>query len=305
VRDGHRVSTNDAYLEVARSRSNLTIRGDTSVERVVIDGTRAVGVLTVSGDQIDAGEVIISAGAIHSPAILLRSGIGPEIGRPVGENLIEHPGAPLNLSLKEGARIDASTDALLSTMVRYSSGLADAGENDMQIFPLGATFFGPVYGALTAAVMRVFSRGRVSLKSMDANDDPVVEFRMLSDERDTIRLRDGVRRLLAFVEHPAIAAISTEVSAGANPLAALDSDEAIDEWLRANVSYYGHAVGTCRMGAAEDPSAVVDPRCRVIGFERLRVVDASVMPDIPRANTHLTTVAVAEHVAAMMTSEPD
>ena len=88
--------------------------------------------------------------------------------------------------------------------------------------------------------------------------------------------------------------------AGTDPIDSLEGDRAVDDWLAVNVGDYVHAVGTCRMGTPGDPGAVVDPGCRVIGHEHLRVCDASVMPDIPRANTHLTTVAIAEGVAAMM-----
>ncbi|HET9558633.1 MAG TPA: GMC family oxidoreductase N-terminal domain-containing protein, partial [Actinomycetota bacterium] len=88
ARDGRRVSINDAYLEAARARPNLDVRGDTLVDRVLLDGDRATGVLTAAGERFDAGEVIVSAGAIHSPAVLLRSGIGPASGLPVGANLV-------------------------------------------------------------------------------------------------------------------------------------------------------------------------------------------------------------------------
>ena len=127
-----------------------------------------------------------------------------------------------------------------------------------------------------------------------------VEFEMLSDERDRVRLRDATRRVLAIVRQPAIEAVAEDVLAGTEPLDALSTDEAIDAWLASSVNDYVHAAGTCRMGTAGDPAAVVDPQCRVIGCDRLRVGDASVMPDVPRANTHLTTVAIAEGLAAML-----
>jgi choline dehydrogenase-like flavoprotein len=138
--------------------------------------------------------------------------------------------------------------------------------------------------------MRVFSEGSVRLRSDDPNDDPVVEFNMLSDARDLVRLRDGVRRVLDIARHPAVGAISDGVIALDTPIGELDSDAAIHAWLRANVTDYVHAVGTCRMGE------VVDTECRVIGYEGLRVCDASVMPDLPKANTNLTTIAIAENL---------
>ena len=307
VRDGKRVSTNDAYLEPARERPNLVVRGDVLVDRVVLDGRRAVGVVTADGEHIGAGEVILSAGAIHSPAILLRSGIGPG-GRaaalPVGANLVDHAAIPgFELRLRPEGRLASVGVSVVTSVLRYSSGIAHAGDADMQVLWFSAV--GPrdedrAGARILAAAMRCFSRGQVRLRTDDPRDDPVVEFQMLSDERDRVRLRDATRRVLAIVRQPAIEAVAEEVLAGAEPLDALATDEAIDAWLASSVNDYVHAAGTCRMGTAGDPAAVVDPHCRVIGHDRLRVCDASVMPDVPRANTHLTTVAIAEGLAAML-----
>jgi 5-(hydroxymethyl)furfural/furfural oxidase len=304
VRDGHRVSTNDAYLDPARDRPNLSVRGDVLVDRVALDGTRAVGVITAGGEHIGAQEVIVSAGAIHSPAVLLRSGIGPETGLPVGANLVDHAATPgFELRLRPEARLESADTTLATSLVRYSSGLADAGAADMQVLWFAA--IGPREEDLTgarilAAVMRCFSRGAVTLRSDDPLVDPAVDFHMLSDSRDLLRLRDAARRVVDLVWHPAVEAITDEVLAGTEPVDALSSDAAIDAWLESSVNDYVHAGGTCRMGTPGDPAAVVDPECRVIGYERLRVCDASVMPDVPRANTHLTTVAIAEGLAEML-----
>ena len=245
LRDRRRVSTNDAYLEPARSRANLTIRGDVLVDRVALDGRRAVGVVTASGEDVEAGEVIVCAGAIHSPAILLRSGIGPEVGLPVGANLADHAStAGFELALKPEGRMVAAALPLCGSMVRYSSGMADAGDNDMQIVwfnGLGATEEGCQGGRLIGAVMRVFSRGLVRLRSTDPLDDPIVDFRLLSDGRDLARLRDAVRRLVDIVRQPAVAAVTDAVTAGPDSLETLTTDEAIDAWLASNVNDYVHA----------------------------------------------------------------
>ena len=306
VRDRHRVSTNDAYLEPARPRANLAVRGDVLVDRVALDGRRAVGVVTAGGEHIAAREVIVSAGAIHSPAILLRSGIGPDRGLPVGANLVDHAAIPgFELRLRPEGRLASSDVSVVTSVLRYSSGLFGAGEADMQVTWFSA--IGPrdedrAGARILAATMRCFSRGEVRLRSDDPHDDPAVDFHMLSDERDLVRLRDATRRVLAVVRQPSIAAIAEEVLAGTEPLDALATDDAIDAWLASSVNDYVHAAGTCRMGTPGDPAAVVDPHCRVIGYEHLRVCDASVMPDVPRANTHLTTVALAEGLAAMLNS---
>jgi 5-(hydroxymethyl)furfural/furfural oxidase len=302
-RDGQRVSTNDAYLQPARSRANLTVCGDTLVDRVILDGRRAVGVRTELG-EVEAGEVIVCAGAIHSPAILLRSGIGVDDGLRVGENLKDHATGWLRLSLSPAGRKPSNRGPAFHSLLRYTSGRADAGPNDMQIIwfnSWGADDDGLSVAFAAGAVMRVFSRGRLRLRSPRPLDDPIVEFGTLSDERDLIRLRDAVRRLIALLSQPAVTEIATAATFE-GPLDKLDSDDAIDEYLIATASDYVHAVGTCRMGSPGDPAAVVDTTCSVIGYDRLRVCDASVMPDLPKANTHLTTVAIAERLSTILTT---
>jgi 5-(hydroxymethyl)furfural/furfural oxidase len=300
LRDGRRVSTNDAYMEPARGRANLEVRGGVLVDQVLFDGRRAHGVRTATGDEIAAREVIVSAGAIHSPAILLRSGVGIDDGLPVGANLKDHAAtAGFEIALKPAGRMRSPNASVFDSVLRYTSGLADAGPNDMQMVWFGA--IGPgddalAGGRLMGAVMRVFSHGQVRLRSNDPLVDPVVEFDMLSDNRDRTRLRECVRRMIDVVRHPAVASISDDVVALATPIDELDSDDAIDAWLTATVNDYVHAVGTCRMGTPGDSAAVVDTDCRVIGYEGLRVCDASVMPDLPKANTHLTTVAIARRL---------
>jgi choline dehydrogenase-like flavoprotein len=140
----------------------------------------------------------------------------------------------------------------------------------------------------------------VRLASPDPVVDPVVDFDLLADRRDRERLLDCVGRFIEVVTHAAVAADSARVTALATPIERLDSEAAIADWVAENVTDYVHAAGSCRMGATGDPAAVVDTDCRVQGYERVRVCDASVMPDLPRANTHLTTVAVAELLARRM-----
>ena len=309
LRNGRRVSTNDAYLQPARSRPNLLVRGDVLIDRVLLDGSRAVGVRTAAGEEIAAREVIVSAGAIHSPAILLRSGIGVDDGLAVGANLKDHASTPgFEVALKGVGRMSSSNASVMSSVLRYTSNLVDAGPNDMQV--LWFNVIGPSEDALAGArvigaVMRVFSHGEVRLRSPDPLEDPIVEFRMLSDQRDLVRLRDAVRRIIDIVRQPTVASIIDGVVALTTPIDELESDAAIDEWLRTTVNDYVHAVGTCRMGQPGDPAAVVDTGCNVIGHAGLRVCDASVMPDLPKANTHLTTVALAERLIDRMRSPAD
>ena len=130
---------------------------------------------------------------------------------------------------------------------------------------------------------------------------------MLSDERDLLRLRDGVRRLREICLQPAVAAVAERAEYGVSGMSMAEGldREALDGWLLADCSDAQHASGTCRMGDAADPRAVVDPECRVIGCTGLRVVDASIMPEVPRANTHLTTVAIAERMADVLRGRRD
>src|SRR5438477_243676 len=187
LRDGRRVSTNDAYLEPARARANLEVRGDVLVDRVLLDGRHATGVRTATGEEIAGRDVIVSAGAIHSPAILLRSGVGVDDGLPVGANLKDHAAtAGFEIALTPAGRMASPDAPVFGSLLRYSSGMADAGPNDMQMVwfrTVGPTEDALAGGRLIGAVMRVFSHGEVRLRSDDALVDPVVEFRMLSDDR--------------------------------------------------------------------------------------------------------------------------
>jgi len=300
-RRGRRVSTNDAYLEPARGRPNLEIRGDVLVDRVQIEAGRAVGVRTTDGD-LTARHVVVSAGAIHSPAILLRSGLG-RLRKGLGQNLGEHPLLLPAVDLEPSVLAQEGDTPSTGCLLRWSSGLEGCGEGDLQLGPLNhADPERPGRVHLLAAVMEPFSTGEVRLVSDDPTVDPQIDFRLLSDARDMDRMHIVAREMLAVLTHPAIRSLAETVTldeAGTTPEDLADA-AALDAWLRATVRDYVHATGTCRMGAPDDPLAVVDPRCRFIGVENLWVVDASVMPAIPRANTHLTAVMIAEHAAAFI-----
>jgi choline dehydrogenase len=316
-RDGIRVSTNDGYLEPARGRPNLTIRGDALVDRVSFDGRRATGVRVLLDGQwqtIAAGEVVLSAGAIHSPALLIRSGIGPaglvrELGRPViadlpaGEGVLDHAAVSLGIDLRPAARATTTAQRTTNCCVRYASGLAGAGANDMLMRGWnidGDDDAGLARGHIMVSTYENHARGRLWLTSADPSAAPSIDLRLLSDERDLVRLRDGLRRLVALMAEPAVGAIAERVETPSRDGVPIDleDDAAVDAWLLLHGHDVAHIAGTCRMGRADDPRAVVDPLGRVLGVERLRVVDASIMPEMVRANIHLTTVMLAEHLAA-------
>ena len=301
-----RVTTNDAYLEPARDRRNLTVRGDILVDRVLVEGDTAVGVRALvdgSWTDIPAGEVVLCAGAVHSPAILLRSGIGPEgevADLPVGRHLQDHPLCALALPLRERSLPTHASDRHTNVCVRYSSQLAGAGRNDMMVVGMNSAPLGPV-GVLGVWVNECRSEGSLTLASSDPSVDPVIDERMLDDERDRLRMRDGIRRLLELAASEPVQEITAgpPFSATGAPLPALDAtDRELDAFLLRIAYDAQHICATARIGVEDD--SVVGPDCRVHGVGRLRVVDASVLRHIPRANTHLAVLAVAERAADLL-----
>ena len=167
---------------------------------------------------------------------------------------------------------------------------------------------------LLCAAFQTFSNGRVRVTSSDPQAPPEIEMGLLSDERDLPRLRDGMRRLGALIAEPAFDRIAEAITPVTRTvfrdveyreftLDQLDDDAALDAWIRATVNDTAHAVGTCPMGPEGDPLRVVDPDCRVVGVDGLRVIDASVMPTVPRANTQLPTLVVAEHMARRLATD--
>jgi choline dehydrogenase-like flavoprotein len=299
---GRRVSVNDAYLEPARRHPNLTVLGDALVDRLVLDGTAVVGVRLADGREVEAAEVILSAGALGSPAILLRSGVD----RPgVGANLKDHAAVRLTISRPEPAMAGELDRSPSTVMLRWSSGHAGGSEGDLQAVPFEISGAGPTghgAGMVLAAVTGAHSAGRLTLASSDPEVAPAVELNQLSDERDVERLEIALRHTLGLVDRPEVRSITVRVTiglAGDDPAEVLDRND-LPAWLRANLTDYVHAAGTCRLGRPDDTLAVVDPRCRVIGLRGVRVADASVMPDLPRANPHLTCVAIGERIADLI-----
>jgi choline dehydrogenase len=320
-RGGMRVSTNEAYLEPARTRNNLTIAGGALVDRLVIQGNTVTGVRVKLPDQdwteIAAREVILCAGAVHSPAILWRSGLGPAAALQrlgivplhdlpaVGRNFIEHPLVRAMITLRQAHRPTDPDTRHTNCCVSYSSGLGGGGRRDMLFIGFNHRGFdagGPFPGSVGIGVFQAFSRGEVRLLSADPTQDPLVEANMLDDPRDRLRLRDGVRRLAALVDHTAFTGIAERITFCATDqtpsmAAALDDDD-LDALLLQEAADAQHAAGTCRMTAYEDPRGVVDPDGRVKGVTGLRIADASIMPFDCRANTHFTTMMIGEAIAA-------
>jgi choline dehydrogenase len=287
--DGVRWSAAFAYLDPARKRPNLAIRADTLVDRVLLDGNRAVGVATSDGD-IQADIVVLTASAYGSPGVLLRSGIGPDSGLAVGEGLTDHVGTGMGweptgeLRADWDAFVESHPLAMAAVTVPLRSASCADGFGDLFVFPA----VDPGY-EISAAVfaMKPRSRGRVSLTSDDPAAPLRIEHGFLSDEHDVDVLAEGFDRLREFAQRPETRRYAAREKRPGPGVSARDH-------VLATARGFFHPTGTCAIGK------VVDERCRVLGYEQLVVCDASVMPTIPRAHTNLTTAAIAERAAELI-----
>ena len=325
-RGGMRVTTNDAYLEPVRGRPNLTIRGGALVDRVLFEGKTARGVRVrfeghAECEEIAGAEVVLSAGAIHSPCILMRSGIGPardlaalgiavlQDAPAVGRHFIDHPIVRASIALKPDYVARGDDARHTNCCLTYSSGLGGGGERDMIMVAYnhrGLLVDGKpsTNGAIGVALYDAFSEGELRLVSADPEAQPIVDENMLADPRDRLRLRDGARRVARLTARPELADLATSINFGETRLsmqeaAALPDDE-LDVVMLEQASDGQHAAGTCRMTAHEDPRGVVDPELNVRGVQGLRVADASIMPTDCRANLHFTCVMIGERLARLM-----
>jgi choline dehydrogenase len=306
VIDGVRQNTGLVYLtEEVRNRPNLKISGNVLVDRVHFDGRRAVGVVSASGARIPAGEVILSSGAYGSPAILLRSGIGPAADLaglgidlvadlPVGRHLHDQPFYYNAHALKpEALDMRPSVGALLWT--RSSEARDDELDIHIAVTHLLPPQFSPTGGAITlsVAVVKPDSRGTVRLRSRDPREQPEIDCNFLAEARDARRLLEGVRLARRIARYPALARfIELEIMPGG----AVGDDQLADV-IASNLASYGHPTATAPMGGPDDPWSVVDSHGGVRGIDGLRVVDASVIPVVPSVALNPTTIMIAERIA--------
>jgi len=363
--DEQRVSAAMGYLDrETRKRANLTISTNTQVKELLFEGTVCVGVKAlVNGreQEFRGREVILSSGAIHSPAHLLRAGIGPvghlkEMGIPivmglegVGQRLMDHPSISLSSFVRPDARMNEHTRRHIQVGLRYSSGLPGVPAGDMFVAVMSKSAWhavGKQIGSLLTFVNKTYSEtGQVKLASRDPLMEPIVEFNLLSDSRDLNRLMSGFRKMAALqmsaplravTDKPfpasysdrvrkigvvnaknkvltAIAAalmdgpaalrhymIDTFVVEGFTFDQVMRADEALEAFVRKAAIGVWHASCSCRMGRPDDPMAVVDTQGRVKGVQGLRVVDASIFPVVPCANTNFPTLMAAEKIAEAM-----
>jgi len=363
--DEHRVSAAMGYLDrETRKRPNLTISTHTQVREFLFEGTRCVGVKALVNGQMQefrGREIILSCGAIHSPAHLLRAGIGPvgqlrDMGIPVlmalegvGQRLMDHPSISLSSFVRRGARMNDHTRRHIHMGFRYSSGLSGTPKGDMFVAALTKSAWhavGARIGSLLLFVNKTYSEtGQVKLTSRDPFAEPVVEFNLLSDRRDLERLMSGFRKLAGLMmsapvrtvtdkpfpasytdkvrkigvvntKNKILTAIAAAMMDGPAALRhyiidnfvvegftfdqVMNDDEALEAFVRKATIGVWHASCTCRMGRAEDPMTVVDTEGRVKGLQGLRVVDASIFPVVPCANTNFPTLMAAEKIVDVM-----
>jgi 5-(hydroxymethyl)furfural/furfural oxidase len=360
-----RVSAAMGYLDSeTRRRANLTISTDTQVKELMFEGTRCVGVKAqVNGreQEFRGREVILSCGAIHSPAHLLRAGIGPvghlkQMGIPVlmglegvGQRLMDHPSIALSSFVRPGARMNAHTRRHIQVGLRYSSGLPDVPKGDMFVAVLSKSAWhavGSQIASLLTFVNKTYSEtGQVKLASRDPRTEPIVQFNLLSDRRDLDRLMGGFRKMAALqmsaplkavtdkpfpasysdrvrkigvvnARNRIVTAIAAALMDGPAALRGymidnfvvegftfdqvMSDDEAMEAFVRKAAIGVWHASCSCRMGRPDDPMAVVDTQGRVKGVQGLRVIDASIFPVVPCANTNFPTLMTAEKIAETM-----
>jgi choline dehydrogenase-like flavoprotein len=318
---GRRITTNDGYLEPNRGLDNLEVRGEALVDKVLFDGDRAIGVQVVAGQrrsQEFAGEIVLSAGTIHTPTILMRSGIGPAaiLGQlgvavrqdlPVGQQLQEHPALMIPMILDGPGNEKALGARHTNCSIRYTESAAGAQANDTMMIALNMNVLSHSHATLDANVgsacvwlNQVDSRGFVEVRSADPADQPVVRERMLSASSDRTRMLASVHTLIDLVRRREMREIcQVPVEEVLVPFwdAVRSGDAALLDYLLAHVVDGQHVTSTCRMGPPTAASTVVDPSCRVLGVSNLRVVDASIFPTVPRANTNLVTIMAGELMA--------
>jgi choline dehydrogenase len=335
-RDGRRCSAATAYLHPAMSRPNLTVHTEALVTRILLNGGRATGVTYLRRGETETAranaEVILCGGAVNSPQLLMLSGIGPgdhliesgisvAVDSPgVGANLSDHPVLPVIWTtprlrgLWEKGGNTATLQWQLTHRGPLTSNVAEAGgfahseprlpAPDLQLHVLPAPYrdqglSDPAQRAMTVLVglVDVRSRGLIRLRSADPRHRPSIDPGYLSDGgADARALLAGLKMTREFVTARPMAAIcKSELAPGAH----LRSDAELMDYVRASVVTLYHPVGTCAMGR-ESKWSVVDTELRVRGVTGLRVVDASVMPAVPRGNTNAPTIAIAERAADLI-----
>ena len=315
--NGIRWSTALGYLDMARHRLNLTIKANCTVQRIIFEGKRATGVEVESGGETfvaEGEEIILSSGAIGSPQILMLSGVGPADQLQaqgisvvhdlagVGQNMRDHPMIYVTFRTKKDHPMDGFAPRVQMAL-RYTAPGSDL-RNDIQVLMqsfatgkvnLGGDRMEPLGIRMLAILNLAVGSGELRLTSADPSVQPSLDYRYLEDEFDRRRLREAIRMCVKLGQDEGFKDIIEERIEPTDT--ELASDDALDEFMRREVTTGQHISCTCKMGTSNDPMAVVDQYGKVHGLQNLRVVDASIMPDCVRANTNVTTMMIGEHIA--------
>ena len=292
MKNGIRHSVVETYLPSPENLENLQIRLAAEVDSVVINGVQATGIQLASGEYLEARGVVLCAGALASPVLLRRSGVD----RPgVGNGLKNHPSIALSFALSKPSR----SQICIGASIRESSSI---GIGDINILSMNFVNHQSQVGSIIGGVMEVTSQGNVEYDPSTRSGK--VHFNSMSTEHDVVVMRETARQVHAYAESLqinaiAIGALSDDQGMSAEWLGDA-SDEEIDVWARKQAGVYSHPACTCVMGSAENEAAVVNEYGQVIGYENLWVCDASVLPNLPRANTHLPVVMVANRIGAKL-----
>ena len=308
--DGVRWSTALGYLTMSRDRPNFTISADSHTTRVLIENDRAVGIeYEKNGElrQAYADEVVLSAGPIGSPHLLMLSGVGPSEQleaagvdviadmRGVGQNLRDHPSVAVRWRAEDDFPMPDVEVGPQKVALRYTARGSEL-RNDM-IAVMRWSSPNREY-LMSAGLYLAKASGELRLSSNNSHQQPDLDYHLLDHPYDLSRMRDGVRMQIEFGKHPAYKGILKELT---DPMPNdLESDEALDRWLLSRASTMHHVSCTARMGAASDPMAVVNQYGQVHGIDGLRVADLSIMPDCPRANTNSPAMMIGERIADFM-----
>lgn len=312
--NGVRMSTAITHLGPMRHRLNLTVRGNVFVRKILIQNGEVTGVEAESGGDIftvETDRVVLSAGALKTPHILMLSGIGPkeqleEYGISVlqdtpgvGANLRNHPIAPISYRVKEGINLAPDAAGVRIALRFTSKGTKEP--NDMlmstsSVFnPLTGEELPDRVGRISCVLELPAGAGYVRLASADPAVQPKFDYRYFSHPDDMRRMREGIRIAVNLLDSDAYKEVSEFLISPTEEV--LATDEALDLWIRQTVGTARHVSGTCKIGPDSDPMAVVDQQCRVKGFKGLWLADSSVMPQVPRANANATAIMIGERVA--------
>jgi choline dehydrogenase-like flavoprotein len=283
--DRERVSASVAYLEPARARSNLTVRGDAHVRRVIVDRGRATGVELADGTVLRAPDVVVAAGVIQDPLLLARSGVDlPAVGRHLTDHFV--------VTLKAEVRPDVVPDDApnLQTILRLTA-IGSDRTHDLQLTPFAVRHAdGRRELGMSVSLQLPDGEGDVTPSGPDIDDPARIRWPFTSTRSNVARLRDGWRTAVAIAR-----ASGMLVRPDVLDREAAMTDDEVDRLIADSHSAFYHGVGTCRF-ATDDEDGVVDADCRVLGVEGLRVCDAAIVPTVPRSNTNLVVMAVAERL---------